>query len=426
MRRRWQSPATSRVADAGELESNRRIKAVCISILPPGFLTMSKLLVVVLAVAASLAAAAGAARAPSAPSCLNPGQWYTPAGERTVAIAQPTLLKTLAGQRVVLLGEHHDDADHHRWQLQVIAALHAQQPNLVIGMEMLPRSAQPVLDRWVAGELTESELLTRTDWSRVWGFEPGMYLPILHFARLNRIPVVAVNVDRSVVSEIASKGLAAVPVERREGVGSPAPARQAYRDRLDQVFKQHGTGGNHAAFDRFVEAQLFWDRAFAEALAGAAKRPGEPLVVGIMGSGHLAHGDGVPRQLAELGFPRSAVLLPVESGTPCRDLPGGMAQAVFALAPVPAAKTAAKPLLGVRLEPGSDGVRIADVTAGSVAEKAGLRAGDVLREVASRPVKESRDVIAAVARQAPGTWLPVTVARDGGQIDLIAKFPPEP
>jgi S1-C subfamily serine protease len=80
----------------------------------------------------------------------------------------------------------------------------------------------------------------------------------------------------------------------------------------------------------------------------------------------------------------------------------------------------------VRLEPGADGVRIADVTTGSVAEKAGLKAGDVLREIASRPVKESRDVTAAVARQAPGTWLPVTVARDGGQIDLVAKFPPEP
>jgi len=388
---------------------------------------MSKSLAVVLVAVAGIAAAAGAARTPPSPSCLSPGQWYTPAGERTAAIAQPTLLKDLAEKRVVLLGEHHDDADHHRWQLQVIAALHAQQPNLVIGMEMLPRRVQPVLDQWVAGRLTESELLTRTDWARVWGFEPGMYLPMLHFARLNRIPVVAVNVDRAVVSEIGSKGLAAVPVERREGVGSPAAAREAYRDRLDQVFKEHASGADRrTAFDRFVEAQLFWDRAFAEALAAAAKRPGEPLVVGILGSGHLANGDGVPHQLADLGFPGSAVLLPVESDTPCRELPAGIAQAVFALGPAPAPKTAAKPLLGVRLEPGSDGVRIADVTAGSVADKAGLKAGDVLREVASRPVKESRDVTAAVARQAPGTWLPVTVARDGGQIDLIAKFPPEP
>lgn len=385
---------------------------------------MSKILVVVSIAVAGLAATAAAA--PSA-SCLSPGQWYTPAGERTVAIALPTLLKNLAATRVVLLGERHDDADHHRWQLQVIAALHAQQPNLVIGMEMLPRRAQPVLDQWVAGQLTESDLLTRTEWARVWGFDASMYLPILHFARLNRIPLAAVNVDRAIVSEVGAKGLAAVPEEQREGVGAPAAARRAYRDRLEQVFREHGSSSDGAAaFDRFVQAQLFWDRGFAEGLAAAAKRPGDPLVVGIMGSGHLAHGDGVPHQLADLGFPGSAVLLPVESDTPCHDLPAGLAQAVFALAPVPASKTTAKPLLGVQLEPGADGVRIADVTAGSVADKAGLKAGDVLRQVASRPVKESRDVVAAVARQAPGTWLPVTVARDGGQIELVAKFPPEP
>jgi hypothetical protein len=35
-------------------------------------------------------------------------------------------------------------------------------------------------------------------------------------------------------------------------------------------------------------------------------------------------------------------------------------------------------------------------------------------------------VTAAVARQPPGTWLPLTVARDGGRIDVVAKFPPEP
>ncbi len=60
-----------------------------------------------------------------------------------------------------------------------------------------------------------------------------------------------------------------------------------------------------------------------------------------------------------------------------------------------------------------------------MADRAGLKAGDVVQEIASRPVKESGDVTSAVARQAPGTWLPLKVARNGGQIDLVAKFPPE-
>lgn len=385
---------------------------------------MPRILAAVLIAASGVAVAAGGTA--SSPACLSAGQWYTPAGEKTIAIAQPPLLARLTGKQVVLLGERHDDADHHRWQLQVIAALHAQRPNLVIGMEMLPRRAQPVLDDWVTGQLTEAELLARTEWARVWGFDPGLYLPILHFARINRIPVVAVNVERATVSEIASRGFAAVSVERREGVGTPAAAGERYRHRLHQVFREHDSAKNDdAGFDHFVEAQLFWDRAFAEALAAAARRPDEPLVIGIMGSGHLANNDGVPRQLADLGID-AAVLLPVETGISCRDLPADFAQAVFALGPVPVAKTGAKPILGVSLEPGEDGVRIVAVTAGSVADKAGLKAGDILREVASRPVRNSLDVTAAVARQPPGTWLPVTVVRDGGPIDFVAKFPPAP
>ncbi len=387
---------------------------------------MLKIPLAVLAVIAGVALAAGVTRTPSPQTCLSPGQWYTPKGERTSALAIPQLLTDLADKRVVLLGEHHDDADHHRWQLQVITALHVQRPNMVIGMEMLPRRAQPVLDEWRAGKLTEAELLRQTDWARVWGIDPGMYLPILHFARLDRIPVIGVNVNREVVGAINDKGLAALSSEEREGVGTPAAPTPTYRDELTRAFGEHGGHKqNNADAARFIEAQLFWDRAFAEGLAAAARRPDKPFVVGIMGSGHLRNGDGVPRQLADLGVAESAVLLPVDADTPCNELPQGIASAVFAVAPSPV-RTAARPKLGVLLETGADGVRIAEVTAGSVADQAGLKAGDLVREVASRPVKKSGDVTGAVARQVPGTWLPLKVTRNGSDLDLIAKFPPEP
>ena len=63
----------------------------------------------------------------------------------------------------MLLGEYHDRPDDHRWQLQTVAALAAEHPAVVLGFEMFPRRAQPVLDRWVAGELDERALLRETD-----------------------------------------------------------------------------------------------------------------------------------------------------------------------------------------------------------------------------------------------------------------------
>lgn len=60
----------------------------------------------------------------------------------------------------------------------------------------------------------------------------------------------------------------------------------------------------------------------------------------------------------------------------------------------------------------------------SIAESAGLQAGDIILEMAGSTLKESSDVIDAVKRQAPGTWLPLKVMREGMITEIIAKFPP--
>ena len=40
-------------------------------------------------------------------------------------------------------------------------------------------------------------------------------------------------------------------------------------------------------------------------------------------------------------------------------------------------------------------------------------------------VSRNAELIAIVQRQAPGTWLPMEIERDGGRLEFIAKFPPE-
>jgi hypothetical protein len=40
--------------------------------------------------------------------------------------------------------------------------------------------------------------------------------------------------------------------------------------------------------------------------------------------------------------------------------------------------------------------------------------------------RNSDDLIEVVGRQAPGTWLPLSIKRDGQEIDVIAKFPTRP
>jgi hypothetical protein len=262
--------------------------------------------------------------------------------------------------------------------------------------------------------------------------DPVLYMPLFHFARMNRIPMVALNVERSLTRAVREKGFDAVPESQREGVTRPAPPSTAYVDYLYPVFVEHETNPgdkkekparDSADFRRFLESQTLWDRAMAQGLAEAlARRPGT-LAIGIMGRDHVARGYGVPHQLAALGVRDAAVLLPWDQDGECDGLVAGLADAVFGVAAV-AAASSQRPRLGVRIEPAEGGVRIAAVEAKGIAEAAGLRAGDVIVEIAGRAAKQTGDVVEVIGRQAPGTWLPLRVKRDGALVDIVARFPP--
>lgn len=261
----------------------------------------------------------------------QPGRWIDPA----TGLVRPhdEVLARAAARGVVLLGETHDDADHHRWQLSVLAGLLARQPGLAVGFEALPARVQPVLDRWVAGELDEGAFLAQVGWKQVWGVPAELYLPLFHLARLHRLPAIALNVDRALITRVGREGWAAVPAHQRQGVGDPAAAPSAYRERLAGYFAGHGPAKGtdlqtDPAFGHFVDAQLTWDRGMAEALARAKRN--YPLVIAIVGSEHARFGDGIPHQLEDLGVADAAVLLP-HPAAGCEDLQPGEADAVFLL-----------------------------------------------------------------------------------------------
>jgi uncharacterized iron-regulated protein len=328
----------------------------------------------------------------------------------------------MAMNQVVLLGETHDSTEDHRWQLHSLSQLHARQPSVALGLEMFPRRIQPVLDRWVAGELSEQDFLRLSEWDKVWGFDARDYLPLFHYARMNRIPMLALNVERSLPEAVDSNGWDGVPEAKREGVSRPAQPSPDYLNQLRMVFEHHPQKqGNEAAFSRFVEAQTLWDRAMAQAIADHLKRHPGDLVVAILGSGHVRHGHGVAHQLKDLGVNRVGALLTWDHQTACTKT-AGLADALYVTRP-PALNP---PRLGISMEDDKMGIRIAEVQKNSVADQAGLKAGDVLLEVAGRPAKSMQDVRGAVQRQAPGTWLPMRVKRGGEELEIIARFPPEP
>src|ERR671915_508307 len=91
----------------------------------------------------TLCIVASSVNAAETQTCLSPGLWYTLTDSSPKPETAHAILSDISRRQVVLLGEHHDDADHHRWQLQTLAALAVLQPRMVIGFEALPRRTQP-------------------------------------------------------------------------------------------------------------------------------------------------------------------------------------------------------------------------------------------------------------------------------------------
>lgn len=89
--------------------------------------------------------------------------------------------------------------------------------------------------------------------------------------------------------------------------------------------------------------------------------------------------------------------------------------------------------LGVTVTPLSDqlaqyfgvkqGVLVSEVAAGSVAEAAGIKAGDVITTVGGRPVSSSSDVVRELVDAGAGASVDIRVTRDRKEVTLTAKMP---
>jgi serine protease Do len=82
-----------------------------------------------------------------------------------------------------------------------------------------------------------------------------------------------------------------------------------------------------------------------------------------------------------------------------------------------------RPVLGIEVARETrGGVVVGRVAAGSPAERAGLRRGDLVREVDGAAVRSFRGLLAALAERAPGEVVKVTLERNGRRLERELKL----
>ena len=215
-------------------------------------------------------------------------------------------VQALSHARIILVGEQHDNPRHHQAQLIVIQALQQAGRKPAVAMEMFRADGQADLDQWVAGKIDEARFkpIYQDHWSDSW----SLYAPIFLYARKNRIPMVGLNVSRSITLQVAYHGFASLNKEQRGQLeGVTCDVSQDYRDYIQRAYGGHGHGDMN--FERFCEAQLVWDTTMAIHANIYASQHADRTVVILTGSGH-ARKQGIPAQLKKLDAPASTVILP--------------------------------------------------------------------------------------------------------------------
>ena len=107
----------------------------------------------------------------------------------------PELAGEFIASDYLILGEQHDNPEHHALQLEILQDLHQKGWLKQIAMEMLVPSQQQAADRAVKNKITDlSELNTLLQWDKGWDWD--MYGPIVGWAVSQGIPLKAANLDK--------------------------------------------------------------------------------------------------------------------------------------------------------------------------------------------------------------------------------------
>lgn len=368
-----------------------------------------------------LALSAGCAGLTPAPAPEPaPGAMLVPPGDRSLSEAE--LERRLAQAQVLLVGERHDHPGHHDIQLRLLRLMAKGGP-LVVGVEWLDHTTQPLCDQLSAGRLSVAEFAKRVNWKRQWGFPLKLYAPLLEEVRRGGLRLVALNAPRAVVRQVAQQGLKSLSPEQREML---APALDlddpAYRALVARQFAAHGVSDKKSQ-ENFFAAQVARDDTMAHHLARALEPWPDSGQRGLVlaGGGHLAHGLGLPPRIARrLPGVKMLTVMPV-SGRAAASLAGREQGWPAEMVVVSAPPLPRPPRLGVLIKVEPPGLRITRVLLDTPAQRAGLRAGDLLLAVDGRPLGSPKGIHDAI-KAAPFAPHRYRLRRGEQELEMVIRL----
>jgi uncharacterized iron-regulated protein len=229
---------------------------------------------------------------------------------------------TLQDGGIVVLGEVHDNGEHHRFEASALPNAKSNfSQKLGVVIEQLRADQQDgvrafhELDAKTLPSASLSDFKRLTDWDKS-GWQQYNYDPLLQAAIDAKLPIYAGDVTRDAIMKVAKEGEAALPAEDRTRLKLDVPLGPKLDDAsLSEIEEAHCGTMPKEAFTGMAYAQRYRDATLADNVLKAADKHGSAIL--IAGNGHVRTDRGVPwyiKQRAPNAKVVSIMLIEVEDG----------------------------------------------------------------------------------------------------------------
>lgn len=201
-------------------------------------------------------------------------------------IDEAELLRRAGRAEVLLLGETHDNPEHHRLQLRILQTRLDAGARPALLMEQFDNDQQAAIDQARKAGKDLAPLMRGWDWA--------LYRPLVALADSTRIPLRAANLPRGATRPVVREGYATLAAGEAQRLALEAvwdAARQNYM--TDAIEASHCGQVSPQLRDGLVRAQRLRDATLADSALGQLDQG----VVFILGRGHARRDVGVPRYL---------------------------------------------------------------------------------------------------------------------------------
>lgn len=284
---------------------------------PSGFLHVA-LIVAVVAVLTPLRPAA--ASGPDLPAWRAPigrdhplvGRIFRIAGQApATALAPLEVVHALERTDFILLGEKHDNPDHHALQAWTITALAHSGRRSAIALEMIGSDQAPALARYLAAPDADAVGLGEAVGWRARGWPDWeIYAPIARAALQANLPIVAADIASKIQRQVSRNGIASLPPELRTRLDLDVGFDAAQAASLATELRASHCGHvSEEKLPNMMDVQRMRDAHMAHALVAAAALPRVDGAILIAGIGHVRRDRGIPWQLERMAPGRTVAVV---------------------------------------------------------------------------------------------------------------------